>query len=88
MAALLIAPVKGFIEASHIIAFLFVIGGSFMVIQKTGAITVSVQRMAYTFAEKPHLQKFFIPVTMLLFSLGGAIFGMGEETRLSRSQIR
>lgn len=77
---LLIAPVKGFIQAAHIIAFLFVIGGSFMVIQKTGAITVSVQRMAFVFARKPHLQKFFIPATMILFSLGGAIFGMGEET--------
>ncbi len=80
VAAVLIAPIRGFIQAAHIIAFLFVIGGSFMVIQKTGAITVSVHRMAYTFAQKPHLQKFFIPVTMLLFSLGGAIFGMGEET--------
>ncbi|MFN0158022.1 MAG: YfcC family protein [Bacteroidota bacterium] len=79
-AAVLMAPIKGFIQAANIIAFLFVIGGSFMVIQKTGAITVSVQRMAYTFAQKPHLQKFFIPVTMLMFSLGGAIFGMGEET--------
>ena len=80
IAAVLIAPIKGFIEAAHIIAFLFVIGGSFMVIQKTGAITVSVQQLAFAFARKPHLQKFFIPVTMILFSLGGAIFGMGEET--------
>jgi uncharacterized ion transporter superfamily protein YfcC len=78
--ALLISPIKGFIQAAHIIAFLFVIGGSFMVVQKTGAITVSVQKLAMTFARKPHLQKFFIPTTMLLFSLGGAIFGMGEET--------
>lgn len=78
--ALLMAPVEGFIEAAHIIAFLFVIGGSFMVVEKTGAVAVSVQKMAVTFARKPHLQKFFIPVTMTLFSLGGAIFGMGEET--------
>lgn len=78
--AVVVAPVKGFIQAAPIIAFLFVIGGAFMVIQRTGAITVSVQQLATTFARKPHLQKFFIPVTMLIFSLGGGIFGMCEET--------
>ena len=76
---LLMAPIKGFIEAAHIIAFLFVIGGTFMVIE-TGAITASVQKLAFTFARRPHLQKFFIPVTMTIFSLAGAIFGMSEET--------
>lgn len=78
--ALLAAPVKGFIEAAHIIAFLFVIGGTFMVIQKTGAVTASVQRLALTFARRPHLQKLFIPVTMTMFSVAGAVFGMSEET--------
>ncbi|MCX8009996.1 MAG: YfcC family protein, partial [Ignavibacteria bacterium] len=78
--AILISPIKGFIDAAYIIAFLFVIGGAFMIIQKTGTIAVSVQKLAYTFANKPHLQKFFIPVTMTIFSLGGAIFGMCEET--------
>jgi uncharacterized ion transporter superfamily protein YfcC len=80
LAAVLIAPVKGFIDAAQIIAFLFVIGGSFMVIERTGTVAVSVRSLASMFAQKPHLQKFFIPVTMTLFSLGGAIFGMGEET--------
>ncbi|MBN2356120.1 putative basic amino acid antiporter YfcC [candidate division KSB1 bacterium] len=80
LGAILTAPIKGFIEAAHIIVFLFVIGGAFAVIQATGAITVSVQRLAHRFAQKPHLQKFFIPITMLLFSLGGTIFGMCEET--------
>ena len=78
--AILTAPIKGFIQSAQIIAFLFVIGGAFSVIQTTGAVTVSMSRLAQTFARKPHLQKFFIPVTMTLFSLGGAIFGMCEET--------
>ena len=77
--AILVAPIKGFIQAAQIIAFLFIIGGSFMVIQETGAIGVSVQHLAYTFAQKPHLQKFFIPITMTLFSLAGAVFGMAES---------
>ncbi len=79
LGAILKAPVEGFIEAAHIIVFLFIIGGAFSVIAKTGAITVSMQSLAFTFANKPHLQKFFIPVTMTLFSIGGAVFGMSEE---------
>ncbi len=78
--SLMTAPVKGFIQAAQIIAFLFVIGGAFAIVQKTGAIAVSVNRLAVTFARKPHLQKYFIPVTMTLFSLGGSVFGMCEET--------
>jgi uncharacterized ion transporter superfamily protein YfcC len=78
--ALLMAPVRGFIEAAHIIAFLFVIGGAFMVIQETGAVTHGIRGLASAFAERPHLQKYFIPATMLIFSLAGGIFGMCEET--------
>ncbi len=80
LGAILKAPIKGFIEAAHIIVFLFIIGGAFAIIQATGAITVSVQRLAFHFAQKPHLQKLFIPTTMLIFSIGGTLFGMCEET--------
>lgn len=80
LAAVLAAPVKGFIQAAQVIAFLFVIGGAFMIVEKTGTVAVGVQYLGATFAEKPHLQRFFIPVTMTMFSLGGSIFGMGEET--------
>ena len=51
-----------------------------MVIQKTGAVTASLHRLAVVYARKPHLQKYFIPVTMLIFALGGGLFGMCEET--------
>ena len=78
--AIFTSPIKGFIQAAHIVVFVFIIGGAFAVVQKTGAVAVSVQRVAHTFVRKPHLQKFFIPVTMTLFSLGGTIFGMSEET--------
>ncbi len=77
--AIFTAPVKGFLQASSIIVFVFIIGGAFAVVQKTGAVAVSVQRIGYTFAHKPHLQKFFIPVTMTIFSIGGTVFGMSEE---------
>ena len=77
---LLRAPVVGFIAAAHIIAFLFVIGGTFMILQQTGAVTAGIRQLSVTFARTPRLQRFFIPVTMTVFSLGGGIFGMCEET--------
>ncbi|MEI6613716.1 MAG: TIGR00366 family protein [Chrysiogenales bacterium] len=77
---ILIAPMKGFIEAGQIIIFIFIIGGAFKVIEKTGDITIAVQKTAFTFAKRPELQKYFIPITVTIFSLGGAIFGMCEET--------
>ena len=77
---ILIAPMKGFIQAGQIIIFIFIIGGAFKVIEKTGAITLAVQKTAFTFAKRPELQKYFIPITITIFSLGGAIFGMCEET--------
>ncbi|MBP1655783.1 MAG: putative rane protein YfcC, ion transporter superfamily [Bacteroidetes bacterium] len=80
LGAIFTSPIKGFIQAAHIIVFVFIIGGAFSVVQKTGAIAVSVRRMAGTFARKPHLQKFFIPVMMTIFSIGGTVFGMSEET--------
>jgi len=77
---ILMAPVQGFVEAAQIIAFLFVIGGSFKVIERTGAVTMSIRSLAATFARKPHLQRYFIPVTMTVFAIGGGVFGMCEET--------
>ena len=78
--ALLVAPVKGFVQAAQIIAFLFVIGGAFAIIQRTGAIAASVQHLAESLAARPGLRVWFIPVTMIMFSLGGSVFGMCEET--------
>lgn len=77
---LLFAPIKGFSQGIEIIAFLFIIGGAFMVIQKTGTIDMAIKRMAEAFSSRPQLQKLIIPVLMTVFSLGGAIFGMCEET--------
>ena len=78
--SILIAPIEGFKEGVLIIAFLFVIGGAFAVIQKTGTIDMAIKKMAQAFSHHPKYQKFIIPVLMAVFSLGGAIFGMSEET--------
>jgi uncharacterized ion transporter superfamily protein YfcC len=77
---LLIAPIRGFIDAAGIIAFLFIIGGTFMIVQETGAVTVGIHSLATTFAVRPRMQQLFIPVTMCVFSFAGGVFGMCEET--------
>ncbi len=62
--------------AVGVMAFILVIGGAFGMIIRTGAIDAGLK----TAIEKMgHRQVLFIPVIMVLFSLGGAIFGMGEE---------
>ncbi len=80
LGALFMSPLTGFVQASLIIGFLLIIGGAFNVLQRTGAIMVSVQRMAYSFSRKPKYEKFFIPITMIIFSLAGSIFGSSEES--------
>jgi uncharacterized ion transporter superfamily protein YfcC len=79
LGALFISPVKGFIEAAPIIIFVFIVGGAFAVIQKTGAITAFIHNLALKFGQSKALRSLLIPVTMIIFSLGGAIFGMCEE---------
>jgi uncharacterized ion transporter superfamily protein YfcC len=63
-------------SAIGVVAFILVIGGAFGMIMHTGAIhrglTVLIERGA------KHLY-LLMPLLFLLFSLGGAVFGMGEE---------
>lgn len=77
---LMIAPIKGFGDGALIIAFLLLIGGSFNVIQETGTIHFAIKRVTAALRSRPFLEKLLIPVMMIIFSLGGSIFGMGEET--------
>jgi uncharacterized ion transporter superfamily protein YfcC len=76
---LMIAPIRGFLDGALIIAFLLLIGGAFNVIQATGIIEFSIRRITGALTARPRLEKLMIPVLMVLFSLGGSIFGMGEE---------
>ncbi len=80
LGALFVSPIKGFIEAAAIIAVVFVVGGAFAVIQKTGAIMAFIHNLALRFGRKKALRALLIPVIMTIFSLGGAVFGMCEET--------
>lgn len=77
---LVIAPIKGFVDGALIIAFLLLIGGSFNVIQETGTVHFAIKRVTAALLSRPWMEKLLIPVMMVIFSLGGSIFGMGEET--------
>jgi uncharacterized ion transporter superfamily protein YfcC len=79
---------KGFINMSHIIVFILMIGGAFWIMNDTKAIDVGIfSSLGFTSKmEKYRLVKFLgvnniiITLIMILFSFFGAIFGMAEET--------
>lgn len=71
------APTRGIQEAIEVVAFILIVGGSFQVITKTGAITSGMGRVVRRFKNKDIL---IIPIAMVLFALGGTSFGMPEET--------
>jgi len=75
------APMQAFLrsQTAEIMAFLLIIGGAFMVVEKTGAITAFIKRLSRVFLEHPALKNLYIPISMILFSIGGATFGMSEE---------
>ena len=54
--ALLLAPFRGFIEAAQIIAFVIIVGGAFMVIQKTGAIDGMIKSISAAHARSKILR--------------------------------
>jgi uncharacterized ion transporter superfamily protein YfcC len=73
------APIKGFMDGALLICFLLMIGGSFAIFQETGAIESGIHRLTATINSRPYLEWILIPLLMTIFSLGGSIFGMGEE---------
>ncbi|MCG2586224.1 YfcC family protein [Massilia sp. TS11] len=77
--ALLMAPIKGFVEAALIIGFVLIVGGAFAVLQKTEAIDAMIKAIAQAHARSALVRATVIPLFVTLFSLGGATFGMNEE---------
>ena len=75
------APMKAFerTQTAEIIAFLLIIGGAFMIVEKSQAITIAIKHISTYFSKYKILKTFFIPLSMIIFSLGGATFGMCEE---------
>ncbi len=80
LGGLLVSPIRGFMDAAAIIAILLIVGGAFNVIQQTGAITAVIRNITFTFGRQKALRVLLIPVVMLIFSIGGGVWGMCEET--------
>ncbi len=68
---------NGMKDAASIIFFIFLVGGSFQMITATGAIEAGIGKIAKGLQGK---EKIMIPIFLFIFSLGGATFGMAEET--------
>ena len=76
------APILGFIDddAAPIIAFVLLVGGAFAVLTATGAVDAALRRTIHAAGRSRAVDALLIPLFMALFSLGGAVFGMSEET--------
>lgn len=68
---------KGLIDTANIIFFIFIVGGSFGVLQKTGAVEAALKRLADKMRGRGIVA---IPFIMAAFGFAGATFGMAEET--------
>ncbi len=79
MGSVAVAPMAGFSERAQIIGFVLLLGGSFGIILATGAID---QGLAWGVMKLGNGsgRLAVIPISFILFSLGGAVFGMGEST--------
>jgi uncharacterized ion transporter superfamily protein YfcC len=77
---ILLAPIKGFVDAAEIIGFVLIVGGAFFVLQRTGAVDASIRSLVKAQSRSEFVRLALIPLFMLLFSTGGAVFGMAEET--------
>jgi len=67
---------RGMITASDIIFFIFIIGGVFGILQKTGTIPA----VLHAVLEKlRHRWRLLTVVLMILMGIGGSTLGMGEE---------
>ncbi len=74
-----IAPIKGFISAAEVIAFIFFVGGAFGLVNATGSIDAGLEKLVRLTIRNPAYKWLIIPGLILAFSFCGASFGMSEE---------
>lgn len=68
---------EGMVEAAPIVFYVIIIGGMISVMNSTGSLDALLASTSKKLAKKRLL---FISVLVLLFSLGGTLIGMGEES--------
>ena len=71
------AVYHGFVKQAGIIIFILVVGGAFWLLNATGAVNAGIGRFIARVGKR---DKWVLVALTLLFSLGGAVFGMSEET--------
>ncbi|WMJ77174.1 MULTISPECIES: YfcC family protein [unclassified Sedimentibacter] len=67
---------KGLAAAQSIVFFIFIVGGSFNIVNKTGAIEAGISKIAVSLKG---MEGLMIPIFIIVFSIGGATIGMAEE---------
>ena len=67
---------KGLINAADIVFFVFLVGGAFTVVDKTGSLRWAVDALAVKLQNRRGL---VIPITCVLFALGGVVENLQEE---------
>ena len=67
---------NGFVRQAGIIIFILVVGGAFWLLNATGAVDAGIRRLIAVIGRK---DKAVLVALTVLFSLGGAVFGMSEE---------
>lgn len=68
---------QGLLEVSHIVFYIFIVGGAFGVIAATGAIEQGIYALVQALGK---FQSAVVPLLTFAFALGGGTFGMAEET--------
>ncbi|MBT9150047.1 MAG: hypothetical protein DDT40_00213 [candidate division WS2 bacterium] len=72
-----VAVQRGMIDAADIIFFIFIVFSAFYIVMKTGALVGFLGMLVRKLEGK---EVMMIPVFMTIFAIGGATFGMFEET--------
>ena len=72
----IVAIPDGIIDAAAVIAFVFLVGGAFGVVEKTGALHRSIDWLVPRLGDRGIVA---IPILCLAFAAGGAFENMGEE---------
>ena len=74
--AAVVAIPRGMADAASVIFFVFLVGGGFAVVERTGASTRLVERLVHGLGDRRVL---VIPLASLAFGLGGVLIQMSEE---------
>ncbi len=74
--AIALAVPKGIIDAADVLAVVFLVGGAFVVVEKTGALHVALAALVARLRRRETLA---IPIVCLAFAAGGALQNLQEE---------